>query len=42
MLSGNKYVLEAFWKKEVILAALFISVSNRYEEKTIHLLFATG
>ena len=27
---------------EVFLAALFISVSNRYQKKTIYLLFATG
>ena len=27
---------------EVLLAALFISVSNRYQKKTIYLLFATG
>ena len=36
MLSGNKYTLE------VLLAALFINVSNRYQKKTIYLLFATG
>ena len=27
---------------EVLLATLFISVSNRYQKKTIYLLFATG
>ena len=26
---------------KILLAALFISVSNRYQKKTIHLLFAT-
>ena len=36
MLSGNKYI------SEVLLAALFISVSNRYQKKTIYLLFAIG
>ena len=36
MLSGNSMRLE------VLLAALFISVSNRYQKKTIYLLFATG
>ena len=36
MLSGNKYTLE------VLFAVLFISVSNRYQKKTIYLLFATG
>ena len=36
MLSGNKYT------SKVLLAALFISVSNRYQKKTIYLLFATG
>ena len=35
MFSGNKYSLE------VLLAALFISVSNRYQKKTIYLLFVT-
>ena len=35
MLSGNKYT-------SILLAALFISVSNRYQKKTIYLLFATG
>ena len=29
-------------KKEVFLAAVFISVSNRYQKKTIYLLFAAG
>ena len=37
MLSGNKYT-----SIEVLLAALFISVSNRYQKKIIYLLFATG
>ena len=36
MLSGNNIRLE------VLLAALFISVSNRYQKKTIYVLFATG
>ena len=36
MLSGISIRLE------VLLAALFISVSNRYQQKTIYLLFATG
>ena len=36
MLSGIKYTLE------VLFAVLFISVSNRYQKKTIYLLFATG
>ena len=36
MLSGNSIRLE------VLLAALFISVSNRYQKKTIYVLFATG
>ena len=36
MLSGNKYT------SKVLLAAQFISVSNRYQKKTIYLLFATG
>ena len=34
MLSGNKY--------KFLLAALFISVSNRYQKKTIYLLFLLG
>ena len=29
-------------KENVLLAALFTSVSNRHEKKTIYLLFATG
>ena len=37
MLSGNKYIC-----LEVLLAALFINVSNRYQKKTIYLLFVTG
>ena len=37
MLSGNKRI-----RLEVLLAALFISVSNRYQKKTIYLLFPTG
>ena len=36
MLSGNKYT------SRILLSALFISVSNRYQKKTIYLLFATG
>ena len=36
MLSGISIRLE------ILLAALFISVSNRYQKKTIYLLFATG
>ena len=36
MLSGINIPLE------VLLAAIFISVSNRYQKKTIYLLFATG
>ena len=36
MLSGNKYTSNSF------LAALFISVSKRYQKKTIYLLFVTG
>ena len=34
--------LEISIRLEVLLAALFISVSNRYQKKTIYLLFATG
>ena len=37
MLSGNKYT-----SRSSLVAALFISVSNRYQRKTIYLLFATG
>ena len=33
--------LEISMRLEVLLAALFISVSNRYQKKTIYLLFAT-
>ena len=36
MLSGNKYTSKVF------LVALFIAVSNRYQKKTIYLLFTTG
>ena len=36
MLSGNKYTSIR------LLAVLFISVSNRYQKKTIYLLFVTG
>ena len=36
MLSGNKYMSRSS------LAVLFISVSNRYQKKTIYLLFVTG
>ena len=39
LLSGNKYTLV---RLEVLLAALLISVTNRYQKKTIYLLFATG
>ena len=35
-------MLEISIRLEVLLAALFISVSNRYQKKTIYLLFATG
>ena len=34
--------LEISTRLKVLLAALFISVSNRYQKKTIYLLFATG
>ena len=37
MLSGNKYT-----RLEVLFAVLFISVSNKYQTKTIYLLFANG
>ena len=37
-----KCFLEIRLRLEVLLAALFISVSNRYQKKTIYLLFATG
>ena len=36
MLSGNKYTSRSS------LGSVFISVSNRYQKKTIYLLFATG
>ena len=36
----RKCFLEISISLEVLLAALFISVSNRYQKKTIHLLFA--
>ena len=38
----KKMFLEISIRPEVFLAALFISVSNRYQKKTIYLLFATG
>ena len=38
----RKCFLEISIRLEVLLAALFISVSNRYKKKTIYLLFATG
>ena len=38
----RKCLLEISIRLEVLLAALFISVSNRYQKKTIYLLFATG
>ena len=38
MLSGN---IEISIRLEVLLVELFISVSNRYQKKTIYLLFAT-
>ena len=38
----KKCFLEVSIRLEVLLAALFISVSNRYQKKTIYLLFATG
>ena len=38
----EKCFLEISIRLEVLLAALFISVSNRYQKKTIYLLFATG
>ena len=34
--------LEISIRLEVLLAALFISVSNRYQKKIIYLLFGTG
>ena len=36
------YFLEISIRQEVLLAALFISVSNRYQKRTIYLLFVTG
>ena len=38
----NACFLEISIRLEVFLAALFIRVSNRYQKKTIYLLFATG
>ena len=38
----KKCFLEISIRLEVLLAALFVSVSNRYQKKTIYLLFATG
>ena len=38
----RKCFLEISMRLEVLSAALFISVSNRYRKKTIYLLFATG
>ena len=38
----RKYFLGISLRLEVLLAALFISVSNRYQKKTIYLLLATG
>ena len=38
----RKFFLEISICLDVLLAALFISVSNRYQKKTIYLLFATG
>ena len=38
----RKYFLEISIRLEVLLTALFISDSNRYQKKTIYLLFATG
>ena len=38
----RKCFLEISIRLEVFLAALFISVSNRYQKKTIYLHFATG
>ena len=39
---SEKCFLEISIRLEVLLAALFISVSNWYQKKTIYLLFATG
>ena len=38
----RKCFLEISIRLEVLLAALFISISNRYQKKTIYLFFATG
>ena len=38
----RKCFLKISKRLEVLLAALFISVNNRYQKKTIYLLFATG
>ena len=38
----RKCFLEISIRLEVLLAALFINVSNRCQKKTIYLLFATG
>ena len=38
----RKCFLEISIRLDVLLAALFISVSNRYQKKTIYLLFVTG
>ena len=40
--SLRKCFLEISIRLEVLLAVLFISVSNIYQKKTIYLLFATG
>ena len=38
----RKCFLEIIIRLEVLLAVLFISVSNRYQKKAIYLLFVTG
>ena len=38
----RKCFLEISIRLEVLLAALFISDSSRYQKKTVYLLFATG
>ena len=38
----RKCFLEISIRLEVLMLALFISVSNRYQTKTIYLLFPTG
>ena len=38
----RKCFLEVSIRLEVLLAALLISVSNRYQNKTIYLLFVAG